>query len=34
MEMYKWDPWWENDWPVSVGLHRHSTSDGGLYHGL
>ncbi len=17
MEMYKWDPWWENDWPVS-----------------
>jgi HSP20 family protein len=19
MEMYKWDPWWENDWPVSGG---------------
>ncbi len=18
MEMYKWDPWWENDWPVST----------------
>ena len=17
MEIYKWDPWWENDWPVS-----------------
>ena len=17
MEMYKWDPWWENDWPLS-----------------
>jgi hypothetical protein len=19
MEMYKWDPWWENDRPVIVG---------------